>query len=80
MTDKWDKIALELWTLGGDLAVDIAKALRDAEKAGMERAAVICDENDYDWLNAANEAHRGYGSEPISLGDEIRRAAKETKE
>jgi hypothetical protein len=41
MSDKWDKIALELWTLGGDLAVDIGKALRDAEKAGMERAAEI---------------------------------------
>jgi hypothetical protein len=47
--DKWDEIAVKMYeevywafdmTTGRYL---IAQALRDAEKAGMERAAVIAD-------------------------------------
>jgi hypothetical protein len=50
--DKWDEIAeacVSEWKSRDrptyeDIYGVIAAALRDAEKAGMERAAVICDE------------------------------------
>jgi len=47
MTDKWDeeagRIAWEEWK-PSSCARKIAQAQRNAEKAGMERAAVICEE------------------------------------
>jgi hypothetical protein len=52
MTDKWNEIARKIvdieWELSPSiLCPAIAQALRDAEKAGMERAADKIDEMAY---------------------------------
>jgi hypothetical protein len=68
--DKWDEMAEDFVTQARTIPVwktELAQALRDAEKAGMERAAVIAQER---WMDGV----------PIAEIPNAIRAAKETKE
>ena len=82
MTDWADEIARRIIDVQWDEKAtacsywysDIAQALRDAEKAGLERAAVICKET---------AKLYGWNYHLPSVGRELAaaiRAAKETKE
>lgn len=83
--DKWDEIARKIvgieWELSpAILCPAIATALRDAEKAGMERAAVIA----YDFGSERGPATDGEGTRILRAvyGPDVARAiraAKETK-
>jgi hypothetical protein len=68
--DRWDEIAFGFVKQARTFPVfqdELAQALRDAEKAGMERAAVIAQER---WMDGV----------PIAEIPNAIRAAKETKE
>jgi hypothetical protein len=88
--DKWDEVAKSVLPARGervDIAdtperyeAKVAQALRDAEKAGMERAAVIAEAMECEWANDRDDAIHGYPVGPLISPSDAIRAAKETKE
>jgi hypothetical protein len=90
--DKWDEIArriIDVQLDEGSAACpywysDIAQALRDAEKAGMERAAVIAAGHSCEEAVSSVMSNGGsWGDAAWAAGEDIAtaiRSAKETKE
>jgi flagellar biosynthesis/type III secretory pathway protein FliH len=86
--DKWDKIAgriaWEEWK-PSSYAMKVARALRDAEKAGMERASMRFREIYEEWAGSEGfipqTCGEAYALELAKrMADIAIRAAKETKE